>query len=142
MSDRNADMLQRRKAGETYIAIARRYGISTSRAAQIVAKEESRPRHDAQILARRKAFEDAARLKVDSDRAARISALVRAGTDGTRVDELELSVRTANCLRYAGLVFARDVASLSNEDLHSIPNMGKRSVNEVVEVLFALGCPA
>jgi len=51
------------------------------------------------------------------------------------VDDLELTVRTRNCLRAARIDLLVELLSKTEADLLNIPNMGKKSVNEVKAVL-------
>ncbi len=53
----------------------------------------------------------------------------------TPLDELPLSVRTSNCLRNAGCVYVSDVVSKSEGGLLSLPEFGRKSLNEIREVL-------
>lgn len=56
-----------------------------------------------------------------------------------RVDELQLSVRSANCLKNEGIVYVGDLARKTVAELLRAPNFGRRSVNEVKEVLEQMG---
>ncbi len=51
------------------------------------------------------------------------------------VDELELSVRSANCLRAAGIATLRDLVSRSEADMLKYRNFGRKSLNELDEIL-------
>jgi DNA-directed RNA polymerase alpha subunit len=55
------------------------------------------------------------------------------------IDDLELSVRSINCLRIAGITTIGDLASKSREELLSLRHFGRRSLREVVEVLDNVG---
>lgn len=52
-----------------------------------------------------------------------------------RVDELELSVRSANCLRNDSIVFLGDLVKRSEAEMLRTPNFGRKSLNEIQEVL-------
>lgn len=56
----------------------------------------------------------------------------------TPVDELELSVRSANCLRAAGITYLRDLVSRSESEMLKYRNFGRKSLNELEEVLQQL----
>ncbi|MGC8668335.1 MAG: DNA-directed RNA polymerase subunit alpha [Chthonomonadales bacterium] len=56
-----------------------------------------------------------------------------------RIDELEFSVRTLNCLKKAGIVTVRDLVQTSEADLMQIRNFGRKSLEEVRERLAHLG---
>ncbi len=52
-----------------------------------------------------------------------------------RVDELELSVRSANCLKNENIVYIGDLVQRSEQDLLKTPNFGRKSLNEIRAVL-------
>ncbi|MFN7710112.1 MAG: DNA-directed RNA polymerase subunit alpha [Holosporales bacterium] len=56
-----------------------------------------------------------------------------------KVDELELSVRSANCLKNENIVYIGDLVQKSESDLLRTPNFGRKSLNEIREVLSAMG---
>ncbi|MCL2768775.1 MAG: DNA-directed RNA polymerase subunit alpha [Solirubrobacterales bacterium] len=55
------------------------------------------------------------------------------------IEELELGVRSYNCLKRAGIQTVGDLISKSEGELNSIPNFGKKSIDEVIETLHARG---
>ncbi len=55
------------------------------------------------------------------------------------IEELELGVRSYNCLKRAGVQTVGDLISKSEAELASIPNFGKKSIDEVVETLQSRG---
>jgi DNA-directed RNA polymerase subunit alpha len=55
------------------------------------------------------------------------------------VDELELSVRAFNCLRNAGIRTIRDLVQRSESEMLKMKNFGRKSLNEVKEVLASMG---
>jgi DNA-directed RNA polymerase subunit alpha len=55
------------------------------------------------------------------------------------IEELELGVRSYNCLKRAGIQTVGDLISKSENELAAIPNFGKKSIDEVVETLHARG---
>ena len=54
------------------------------------------------------------------------------------VDELELSVRSSNCLRAAGISQLKDLASRSEAEMLKYRNFGRKSLNELGEILDSL----
>ncbi|UGS38239.1 DNA-directed RNA polymerase subunit alpha [Capillimicrobium parvum] len=55
------------------------------------------------------------------------------------IEELELGVRSYNCLKRAGIQTVGDLVSKSEGELNAIPNFGKKSIDEVIETLEARG---
>jgi len=56
-----------------------------------------------------------------------------------KVDELELSVRSANCLKDVGIVYIGDLVRKFENDMLRIPNFGRKSLNEIREILMQMG---
>jgi DNA-directed RNA polymerase subunit alpha len=61
------------------------------------------------------------------------------GMDDILIEELELGVRSYNCLKRAGIQTVGDLVSKSEGELAAIPNFGRKSIDEVVETLQARG---
>ena len=55
------------------------------------------------------------------------------------IEELELSVRSYNCLKRAGIATVEDLANKSGSDMMKVRNLGKKSLDEVTNKLHALG---
>jgi DNA-directed RNA polymerase subunit alpha len=56
-----------------------------------------------------------------------------------KVDELELSVRSANCLKNDNIVYIGDLIQKSEAEMLRTPNFGRKSLNEIKEVLATMG---
>jgi len=56
-----------------------------------------------------------------------------------KVDELELSVRSANCLKNDNIVYIGDLIQKTEAEMLRTPNFGRKSLNEIKEVLATLG---
>lgn len=56
-----------------------------------------------------------------------------------RVDELDLSVRSANCLQNAGIEFIWQLVERSEAEMLKTKNFGRKSLNEIKEILSELG---
>jgi DNA-directed RNA polymerase subunit alpha len=56
-----------------------------------------------------------------------------------RVDELELSVRSANCLKNDNIVYIGDLIQKTEAEMLRTPNFGRKSLNEIKEVLAQMG---
>jgi DNA-directed RNA polymerase subunit alpha len=59
--------------------------------------------------------------------------------DDILIEELELGVRSYNCLKRAGIQTVGDLISKTEGELNAIPNFGKKSIDEVIETLEARG---
>ena len=59
--------------------------------------------------------------------------------DDILIEELELGVRSYNCLKRAGIQTVGDLISKTEGELNAIPNFGRKSIDEVVETLEARG---
>ena len=92
-------------------------------------------------------FTDASRiesLSTPSDGAAELAAAATAGpsADGMEeilIEELELGVRSYNCLKRAGIQTIGDLVQKSENELSAIPNFGRKSIEEVKETLRVRG---
>ena len=56
-----------------------------------------------------------------------------------KVDELELSVRSANCLKNDNIVYIGDLVQKTESEMLKTPNFGRKSLNEIKEVLTSMG---
>ncbi len=56
-----------------------------------------------------------------------------------KVDELELSVRSANCLKNDNIIYIGDLVQRTENDMLRTPNFGRKSLNEIKEVLSHMG---
>jgi len=61
------------------------------------------------------------------------------GMDDILIEELELGVRSYNCLKRAGVQTVGDLVQKSESELNAIPNFGRKSIEEVIETLEARG---
>ncbi len=71
---------------------------------------------------------------VEDEETVRIRQLLK-----TRVDELELSVRSSNCLRAANIQTLSELVSKSESDMLKYRNFGRKSLNELTAILDELG---
>jgi DNA-directed RNA polymerase subunit alpha len=96
-------------------------------------------------------FTDADRVEELTARdavAARSAEAIAASTDGVGsnngldeilIEELELGVRSYNCLKRAGVQTVGDLVRKTRSELNAIPNFGQKSIEEVIETLHARG---
>ena len=57
--------------------------------------------------------------------------------DDILIEELELGVRSYNCLKRAGIQTVGELLQKSESELNAIPNFGRKSIEEVIETLEA-----
>ena len=55
------------------------------------------------------------------------------------IEELEMSVRSFNCLKRAGIDTVEDLTNRTEEDMIKVRNLGKKSLEEVIQKLHSLG---
>lgn len=55
------------------------------------------------------------------------------------IDELELSVRSYNCLKRAGINTVQDLTSKTEDEMMKVRNLGRKSLDEVIEKLHSMG---
>jgi len=55
------------------------------------------------------------------------------------VDDLELTVRSANCLKAESIYYIGDLIQRNESDLLKAPNLGRKSLNEIKEILSVKG---
>jgi DNA-directed RNA polymerase subunit alpha len=94
-------------------------------------------------------FTDASRIEllgVGGDGASALGALAEPargpsadGMDDILIEELELGVRSYNCLKRAGVQTIGDLVQKSESELSAIPNFGRKSIEEVKETLRVRG---
>ena len=61
------------------------------------------------------------------------------GLDEILIEELELGVRSYNCLKRAGVQTVGDLVRKTRSELNAIPNFGSKSIEEVIETLHSRG---
>ena len=97
----------------------------------------------AEILIRQLAiFTDLDRIEGFAEAAAEaagVEAPAAHGMENFPIEELELGVRSYNCLKRVGIETIGDLVSKSENELSAIPNFGKKSVEEVKETLQTHG---
>lgn len=80
-----------------------------------------------------------------SEQAADVAIMVEKGEDPQgkvlemTIEELDLSVRSFNCLKRAGINTVQDLISKSEEEMMKVRNLGKKSLEEVIAKLRSLG---
>jgi DNA-directed RNA polymerase subunit alpha len=74
-----------------------------------------------------------------SDTLTRAAPRIGSAMDDILIEELELGVRSYNCLKRAGIQTVGDLIAKSEGELNAIPNFGKKSIDEVIETLAGRG---
>ena len=78
-------------------------------------------------------------LRPDSGAAAEVAAPSAHGMENILIEELELGVRSYNCLKRVGIETIGDLIGKTEAELAAIPNFGKKSIEEVKETLAGQG---
>jgi DNA-directed RNA polymerase subunit alpha len=74
--------------------------------------------------------------RIEAPRAGQDAELPQAhGMENILIEELELGVRSYNCLKRVGIETIGDLVSKTEQELAAIPNFGKKSIEEVKETL-------
>jgi DNA-directed RNA polymerase subunit alpha len=92
-------------------------------------------------------FDEAAISRVTQMPTGVATAAIEAQTDANqlnryllkKVDELELSVRSANCLKNDNIIYIGDLVQKTEAEMLRTPNFGRKSLNEIKEVLSSMG---
>ena len=58
---------------------------------------------------------------------------------GMPIEELDLSVRSFNCLKRAGIDTVGDLINRTEEDMIKVRNLGRKSLDEVIQKVHSLG---
>jgi lambda repressor-like predicted transcriptional regulator len=111
---RDEKIAAKRAAGMTLRPIAEQYGLSHECVRQIVSRIELRDRR-------------------------RLETAPAANGILTKVDDLELSVRSANCLKNENITCVGDLVRRTDAELLRMPNFGRKSLEEIEEVLAQMG---
>ena len=97
-------------------------------------------RHAAEILVDRlEIFTDPDRTRSTEMLEGDYEPVATGGMDDVLIEELELGVRSYNCLKREGIQTVGDLVSKSEAELLNIPNFGKKSIDEVKEKLASRG---
>jgi DNA-directed RNA polymerase alpha subunit len=125
LEERNNQIFAQRKHGLTYRELAKEFNLSGFRVSSICAQEQRRKDkrvvHDEVIASSKPELADLNPV------------LFR------KVDELEWSVRTGNCLANDNIIYICDLVLQSAPDLLRIPNLGLKGIDEIKEVLATMG---
>src|SRR5262249_35322828 len=82
---------------------------------------------------------DALRPDTQLDEGGALDVSYAHGMENFPIEELELGVRSYNCLKRVGIETIGDLVTKTENELASIPNFGKKSIEEVKETLAQHG---
>jgi DNA-directed RNA polymerase alpha subunit len=124
-----------RENGLTLRAIGELEGVSGNRIMQILRQRQYRAkRSEAREMER-----EALKKKLETAQAEHAELAVSSPFLSLMVGNLELSVRSANCLRNEYIVTLGDLVQRSEWELLRMPNFGRKSLNEIKEMLGEFG---
>ena len=167
LTEREQHVLMRRyRDGATLEQVGQELGVLRDRTRQIEGKALRKLRHPArrelyepvtleeyhqlrqdywELMGRyervkEEALEEAMRNMYDAEvQIAAVKREIAAQEMATPIEELELSVRSYNCLLRAGVKTVSDLASMPLDKLERVRNLGKKSLEEVLDRLKAFG---
>lgn len=129
----------RYKDGLIYEEIGKRECITRERIRQICAKALRKLRHPYRLDYLKYGVSGVITRKTESARAAALALLPKPDIPGMTLEELDLSVRSYNCLKRAGMNTLREVSEMTFDELCHVRNLGKKSVDEICAVLTGYG---
>ena len=94
---------------------------------------------DAERVEELTAREQVAALPADGLTSSAADSASSNGLDEILIEELELGVRSYNCLKRAGVQTVGDLVRKTRSELNAIPNFGSKSIEEVIETLHSRG---
>jgi DNA-directed RNA polymerase alpha subunit len=140
MIDRNEEIFWERIVyAKTYTQLSAEYDLSMARLRQIVEKQRrkfSRKLKELESLKEIAIIASSSHMKTVK----KINSVFNISDDevdgeAMKIDNLDFSVRTRNCLKSEGIDNISDLMNYSDKDLLRIPNFGKYSLNEIKEKL-------
>ena len=131
----------RYKDGLTFEAIGKRECVTRERIRQIHAKSLRKLRHPERLNYLKYGISGVIRQKSESAREAALASLPKLDIKPKNIplEELELSVRSYNCLKRAGKNTLRELSEMTFDELCNVRNLGKKSVDEICAVLTKYG---
>ena len=130
----------RYKEGLTFEAIGKCECVTRERIRQIHVKALRKLRHPERLIYLKYGVSGVIRWKTESAREAALASLPKPDKpENIPLEELELSVRSYNCLKRAGKNTLRELSEMTFEELCNVRNLGKRSIDEICAVLTKYG---
>ena len=131
----------RYKEGLTYEEIGKRFCVTRERIRQIHAKSFRKLRRPERLNYLKYGVSGVIARQTENAREAALASLPKPDIkpEDITLEELELSVRSYNCLKRAGMNTLRDVAEMTFDELCHVRNLGKKSIDEICAVLTGYG---
>ena len=123
----------RYKEGLTYEEIGKRECVTRERIRQINAKSFRKLRHPGRLNYLKYGISGVIARQSESAREAALASLPKPDIkpEDIALEELDLSMRSYNCLKRAGMHTLRDVAEMTFDELCHVRNLGKKSIGEI-----------
>ena len=130
----------RYKGGLTFEEIGKRECVTRERIRQIHAKSFRKLRHPERLNYLKYGVSGVIARQTENAREAALASLPKPDKlEDITLEELELSVRSYNCLKRAGVNTLRNVSEMTFDELCHVRNLGKRSIDEICAVLTKYG---
>ena len=131
----------RYKDSLTFEAIGKRECVTRERIRQIHAKSLRKLRHPGRLNYLKYGVSGAIARQTENAREAALASLPKPDIPKSDIpiEELELSVRSYNCLKRAGKHTLREVSEMTFDELCNVRNLGKRSIDEICAALTNYG---
>lgn len=130
----------RYKEGLTFEEIGKRFCVTRERIRQIHAKSLRKLRHPGRLNYLKYGVSGVIARKTENAREAALASLPKQDKpEDITLEELELYVRSYNCLKRAGMNTLREVSEMTFDELCHVRNLGKHSVDEICAVLTNYG---
>ena len=131
----------RYKDGLTFEEIGKRECVTRERIRQIHAKSLRKLRHPGRLNYLKYGVSGVIARRTESAREAALASLPKPDIkpEDIMLEELELSVRSYNCLKRAGMNTLRDVSEMTFDELCHVRNLGKKSIDEICAMLTKYG---
>ena len=131
----------RYKDGMTFEEIGKRFCVTRERARQIYARALRKLCNPQRLNYLKYGISGVIARKTENAREAALASLPKLDIkpEDITLEELELSVRSYNCLKRAGKCTLRDVSEMTFDELCHVRNLGKKSVDEICAVLTNYG---
>lgn len=130
----------RYKDGLTFEAIGKRECVTRERIRQIHAKSLRKLRHPGRLNYLKYGVSGVIARQTENAREADLASLPKLEKpEDITLEELELSVRSYNCLKRAGMNTLRELSEMTFDELCHVRNIGKKSIDEICAVLTKYG---